>query len=297
VDLEIVVVDNPTTDGTIRQLATHHPEVRRISLDENRGFAAANNVGVSSAAGRFVFLLNNDTVLEPGALAALLDAGERHPEFAIFAPQMLRMRDPAVVDNRGIYLDRSGHLRQLDAGAPADPGRPSSEIFGASGGAMLLRREVVERCGLFDESLGSYLEDGDFACRARVAGFRTLYVPGARVLHEGSATGDRIPERKLHLIQRNMLIVHRRWLPFRPWRLHNWLGLAYEGAQCVRSAARRQGAVTWRAKREALAVGSRSAPPTADGNRRLRRWLGVRGRAPVACRGGPPPRATSGRAG
>lgn len=276
--LEIVVVDNASSDGTASALAGSFPDARYLRLDDNCGFAVGNNAGLALATGELVFLLNNDTVVERGALVALVDAARRHPEFSVLAPQMLRMSDPSVVDNRGIYLDRSGHLRQLDAGARAEPPRPASEIFGASGGAVLIRREVIERCGLFDESLGSYLEDGDFACRVRAAGFRTLHVPGSRILHEGSATGDRLPERKLHLIQRNMLIVHRRWLPFRPWRLHGWLGLAYECAQCIRSATRRQGAVTWRAKREALAVAPRERR-TAEEYGRLRDWLGVRGRA------------------
>lgn len=274
--LEIVVVDNASSDRTAEEVASTYPHVRYLRLPENRGFAAGNNAGLPLATGSFVFLLNNDTVVEPGAIAALLSAAAEHPEYAVFAPQMLRMHDPSVVDNRGIYLDRSGHLRQLDSGVGAEPWRPTSEIFGASGGAALIRRDVIERCGLFDESLGSYLEDGDFACRIRAAGFRTLHVPGARILHEGSATGDRLPERKLHLIQRNMLIVNRRWFPFRPWRAHSWLGLAYEGAQWVRSVVRRQGPVTWKAKREALAIQPPDVRPSDD-HRRLRRWLGVRG--------------------
>lgn len=274
--IEIVVVDNASSDSTGERLASLYPQVRYLRLPDNRGFAAGNNAGLPLATGELIFLLNNDTVVEPGAIAALLAAAAERPEFSIFAPQMLRMHQPTVVDNRGIYLDRSGHLRQLDAGVDTLPCRPTSEIFGASGGAALIRRGVIDRCGLFDESLGSYLEDGDFACRVRAAGFRTLHVPGSHILHEGSATGDRLPERKLHLIQRNMLVVHRRWFPFRPWQAASWLGLAHEAAQWARSAARRQGSVTWKAKRAALAV---QAPenPVPGGSSRLRRWLGVRG--------------------
>src|SRR5690606_4737268 len=133
--LEIVVVDNASSDGTGEELASAYPHVRYLRLPDNRGFAAGNNVGLSLATGSLVFLLNNDTVVEPGAMAALLAAASEHPEFDVFAPQMLRMHEPSVVDNRGIYLDRSGHLRQLDSGADELPRRPPSEIFGASGGA------------------------------------------------------------------------------------------------------------------------------------------------------------------
>lgn len=275
-ELEIVVVDNASSDGTGEKLAIAYPQARYLRLPENRGFAAGNNAGLQLVTTGLVFLLNNDTVVERDSIAALMSQVNRHPEFAIFAPQMLRMDRPSIVDNRGVYLDRSGHLRQLDSGNEAFPPRPKSEIFGASGGAVLIRREVIDSCGLFDESLGSYLEDGDFALRVRAAGFRALHVPESRILHEGSATGDRLPERKLHLIQRNMLIVYRRWFPFRPFSLHSWLGLGYELGQWVRSVIRRQGTVTWRAKRDALS----STPPvrpSAEEARRLRRWLGVRG--------------------
>ncbi len=275
-ELEIVVVDNASSDGTGEKLAIAYPQARYLRLTENCGFAAGNNAGLELVTTGLVFLLNNDTVVEPESIAALLSQANEHPEFSIFAPQMLRMDRPSIVDNRGVYLDRSGHLRQLDSGDQAMPPRPKSEIFGASGGAVLIRREVIDSCGLFDESLGSYQEDGDFALRARAAGFRALHVPEARILHEGSATGDRLPERKLHLIQRNMLIVYRRWFPFRPWSLHSWLGLGYELGQWVRSVLRRQGTVTWRAKRDALASEPPVPPPVTEA-RRLRRWLGVRG--------------------
>ena len=233
--IETIVVDNGSTDETEQELASRYPQVVYTRFEENHGFAVANNHGVGLARAQLILLLNNDTVLEPRAVAALFDAAVETQEIDVFAPQMLQMGQPDLVDNRGLYIDSAGHCRQLDSGVPASTARSQSEVFGASGGACLIRRSMIDQIGLFDESLENYKEDCDLAFRARATGHRCLYVPAARILHVGSATARRIPNRKLYLIQRNMLIIRRRWLPFRPWRSVSWLGLAYETYQVLKS--------------------------------------------------------------
>lgn len=275
--VQVVVVDNGSTDDTAAAIGAEFPAATYLRLDRNYGFAIANNRALPHVVAPLVLLLNNDAELAPGALAALVDAAAAEPAFDVFATQMLRLRDPARVDNRGLYLDLSGHCRQLDAGRPAVPGRPRSEIFGASGGACLVRTRVLTALGLFDETLGSYWEDCDFAYRARAAGRRCLYVPEAVVLHEGSATGDRLPDAKLFQIQRNMAVVCARWIGFRPLRATSWLSVAAELFQVGRAATRGRGRVALRAKwaaRRHPAGGH--APP--DAWARLRPWVGVDGR-------------------
>jgi GT2 family glycosyltransferase len=280
--VEVIVVDNGSTDDTPAGIAAEFPGTRYVPLDRNYGFAVANNRALPHVTAPLLLLLNNDAVLAPGALEALLDAAASAPAFDVFATQMLRLRDPARVDNRGLYLDASGHCRQLDAGRPAAPGRPRAEVFGASGGACLVRAALVRELGLFDETLGSYWEDCDFAYRVRAAGRRCLYVPEAVVLHEGSATGDRMGDAKLFHIQRNMAVVCRRWIPFRPGRATPWLSLAAEGFQLARAAARGQGGVVLRAKLAARHHPGRSVRARGPGAwRRLRPWVGVQSR-PVA---------------
>lgn len=278
VRLDVIVVDNGSTDGTPERLARDWPAVRCLRSRENLGFARANNRALAVARAPLVLLLNNDTTLVPGTLAALLAAADAHPEFALFAPEMRVMAHPDRVDNRGIYLDATGHLRQLDAGRPVAAARPRGEVFAPSGGACLLRRQPVARLGLFEEALESYLEDGEFALRARAAGLRTLYVPDAAVLHVGSATGARIAERKFFLVQRNMRAVARRWLPFRPGRAHSWLGLGYELAQGARALAVGRGPLWLRARRAADAVTFAAPAPTPAARATLREWVGVRHR-------------------
>lgn len=289
--LEVIVVDNGSTDGTVERLRDEFPAVACLPLGENLGFAAANNRALAHVTAPLVFLLNNDTVVEPGTVAALLAAARGAPGYAIFATQMVQLHAPDRVDNRGIYLDATAHCRQLDTGAPVEPGPDASEIFGASGGACVVRTEVLRRIGLFDESLGSYWEDGDFACRARASGYRCLYVPGARILHEGSATGNRLPDRKLYLIQRNMAIVCQRWLPFRPLRGWAWLSLAREAYYVLQAVVNRQAMLVLAAKREGFRRARAEAVSFPDGQRdaarrRLEEWIGVRMRATDAA---PPP--------
>ena len=276
--VQVVVVDNGSSDGTAGRVGAEFPRAAYVRLDRNYGFAIANNRAIPHVAAPLVLLLNNDAELRPGALAALLDAAAAEPAFDAFATQMLRLRDPARVDNRGLYLDVSGHCRQLDAGRSAAPGRPRSEVFGPSGGACLIRTQLLTELGLFDETLGSYWEDCDFAYRVRAAGRRCLYVPEAVVLHEGSATGDRMRDAKLFQIQRNMAIVCRRWIPFRPQRATPWLSLAAEGFQLARATVRGQGAVVLRAKRAARCHPTGSHVRTTAAWRNLRGWVGVRGR-------------------
>ena len=277
VPLEIIVVDNGSMDGTAEALRTGFPSVRCVRLDTNRGFAAANNRGVEVGTANLLFLLNNDTVVDPTAVDALVDAARRFPMFDIFAPQMIRLRDEARVDNRGIYVSLAGHCRQLDAGTPVRQQRARCEVFGASGGACLIRRSVVEEIGLFDETLGSYLEDCDFAFRALATGHRCLYEPEARILHEGSLTGDLMPDYKYHQIQRNMRIVRSRWLAPRPWGAVHWMAKAYDGYRLAKAIFQHRYGALLRANREAAGISSPFAKwSTPTAKRRVEKWLGQR---------------------
>lgn len=274
--LEILVVDNGSTDGTVETLRSEFPEVTTLALGSNLGFARANNAALALITAPLVFLLNNDTVLADGALRALLSTAVAAPEFSILAPEMVQMQAPGLVDNRGIYLDVTGRCRQLDTNRLVSDQRASCEIFGASGGACLIRREVVQTIGLFDESLESYWEDCDFALRARAAGHRCLFVPAARIYHEGSATGKRIPERRLYLIQRNTAIVSARWLPFRVRRAESWLSLARQAYDVSRSAFAGHAGVVLRAKRDAFGTPAAVADRVAEA--RIRAWVGRKSR-------------------
>jgi|GEM_PF-264509 len=210
---EVVVVDNGSTDGTPERLREAFPQVAVVALATNAGFAAAVNRGVARSSGDAVVLLNNDTVPEPGWLAALEQVALAHPAAAFVTSKML---DPSGtrIDTAGDVIDTAGMPRQRGHGEP-DDGRYDvvEEVLSGCGGATLYRRAILERLGGFDERFFAYYEDADLALRGRLAGYRGLYAPSARVRHAASSTSSRHPGMKQALSARNVWWLAAKDLP------------------------------------------------------------------------------------
>lgn len=188
--LEIIVVDNASTDDSAALVRERYPEVRLIVLPENRGLTGGVNAGIRAAQGEIIALLNNDAEAEPAWVEALVQALEAHPEAGSAASKML------LYDRRDV-LNSAGDTYGLD-GIPGNRGvwerdvgqyDADIEVFGACGGAAAYRRTMLEEIGLFDEELFMYCEDVDLAWRAQIAGYRCVFAPAARVYHRLSATG------------------------------------------------------------------------------------------------------------
>ena len=186
VDFETIVVDNGSTDGSRALLRETFPEVRVIALERNVGFAAGVNAAIENSTGAYVALLNNDARPDPEWLSHLVRAADERSDFGMFASRMVFAHDPSTINSSGISLDRAGIAWDRDVGETTIEG--AKEIFGPSGGAALYRRSLFEDVGKFDASFFAYLEDVDLAWRARLAGWRCLYVADAVVQHEHSAT-------------------------------------------------------------------------------------------------------------
>ena len=228
-DVAIWVVDNGSCDGSPDQVRARYPQVNLLCNRENRGFAAASNLGIAAGGAPWVATLNNDAEPEPGWLAALVEALEPEPAVGMAASQMLSQRCPGLIDSAGIAVDRAGIFWDRLAGAPdGSGGQAVSPVFGPCAGAALYRRQMLAEVGLFEESYFSYLEDVDLAWRARLAGWGALYVPRARARHVHSATlGDRSPQ-KSYLLGRNKLWTIVRNYPS-PHLVRRWpLILAYD---------------------------------------------------------------------
>jgi GT2 family glycosyltransferase len=190
-DFETVVVDDGSTDGSADHIRASYPEVRLVELGENRGFSAAVNAGIRSSRSEYVALLNNDAEPEAGWLAALVGAADapEHARAALFASKMLSLQDRSILDGAGDALRWSGLPIRLGHGEK-DRGQyeETRPVFGACAAAALYRRALFEEVGLFDEDFFAYCEDTDLSFRAQLAGRGCLYVPGAVVLHAGSAS-------------------------------------------------------------------------------------------------------------
>lgn len=225
-DFEIIVVDNASEDGSAAWLATQ-PDLRVIRNERNFGFAAACNQGIRASHAPFIALLNDDAQPEPQWLAALVDALQ-NPQSLLPALQssrvgacaslMLFADRPGVAQSAGIAVDRAAIAWDRLRGYPADSpaAQQPCEVFGASGGACLYRRAMLDEIGLFDERFFAYLEDVDLAWRAQRAGWRCLYAPRARVLHHVSATAGEASAFKHRLLGRNKV-----WLAAKHARLRD----------------------------------------------------------------------------
>jgi GT2 family glycosyltransferase len=204
----VVVVDNGSSDGSAAVVAGF-PGVEWIGLGENRGFAAANNVGLRralAAGARWIGVVNTDVVLDPGWLDALVAAGEAHPDIGILGGLLLFADEPSRVNSTGLVLDWLGRAFDRDFGVPlAELTTRDGPVPGMTGGAALLRADALRRVGLFDPAYFAYYEDVDLSLRAAAAGIGTWYASGARALHGyGRSFGPGSPRQRF-LLARNHL--------------------------------------------------------------------------------------------
>ena len=224
---EIVVVDNASTDGTPDMVRQQWPEVRVIDAGGNLGFARANNLGIRQTAGAFVLLLNPDTVVPPGAIAALVRGLAVHPEAAAAGP---RLTDGAGYPELsfGWSIGPVGELRQKIVGALYDRrvrrvvkmvdrwSREPGPREWISGACLLVRRSDLEAIGLLDERYFLYTEDVDLCVALRARGRVVLFVPQSEVLHLRGRSAGRNPETE-RLRRRSQLAYyekhHPRWVP------------------------------------------------------------------------------------
>jgi GT2 family glycosyltransferase len=198
------VVDNGSTDGSVEWVMEQYPETRLICNDSNVGFAVGNNQAIRASLAEYIVTLNNDTQVEPEWLAALVEAADDNPTVGMFASKMLFSDQTGIINSTGICLDAVGIAWDRRGGERDDEEEIEPvEVFGPSAGAALYRRAMLDQIGLFDESFFMYLEDVDLAWRARLAGWRCLYVPAARVYHVHSATAVEGSPFKSRLLGRN----------------------------------------------------------------------------------------------
>src|SRR5690606_14917085 len=183
----VFVADNGSTDGTEAAVRARFPAVHYVRNGGNLGFAGGCNAGIQAAIAhgyRYVFLLNNDARLTPGALETLVAHAEAEPSLGAAQPVLAALDDPTRIDSLGIGLSRWPGVFDRERGGPAAraPSAPTA-VFGACGAAVLLRTAALARAGAFDDRLFILLEDVELMFRLRLDGWHVALVPGAVVHH------------------------------------------------------------------------------------------------------------------
>lgn len=211
-DFEVIIVDNGSSDGSQEYLETHFPWVKVIKNKKNLGFAEGTNTGMRQASGKYILTLNNDTQMDSRFLKKLVEPMESDSRVGMCAPKMLFC--DGRINSTGICLSRSGAawdrgMSEQDAGQYDSPG----EVFGPCAGAALYRKDMLEEIGLFDEDFFIYMEDVDLAFRGRLAGWKCLYVPGAKVHHVFGGTTGHGSDISVYYGNRNLLWCMAKNLP------------------------------------------------------------------------------------
>jgi hypothetical protein len=232
------VVDNHSQDGTVDMLHQDFPEVHLIENDDNYGFTRPLNQALHTAKGRTLLSLNPDTYVHPGALDLLVNFLDDHPYVGIVGPKV---------------LNRDGSLQKPSRRGDSRPWNtisyftglsklfPRSKFFsgylmsyldedetheadGVSGSCMLIRRQVIDQIGYFDEQFFAYQEDADFCLRARQAGWQVFYFPKAKVTHYGGQGGSRVqPYRSIFEWHKSYWLYYRKHFATNYFFLFNWL--------------------------------------------------------------------------
>ncbi len=209
--LEIIVVDNGSTDGSVEMVRAEFPQVHLIANPDNRGFTAANNQGLAVAQGRYVLLLNPDTEVVGDALTTMGALADAHPDVGVVGPQLLNP-DGTVQSSRRRFPTLMTALLESTWLQPWAPRRllaryyvldrsddEVQDVDWVTGAALMARREAIEQVGPLDEGFFMYSEELDWCRRFREAGWRVVYLPTARVIHhEGKSSEQVLPARHIH---------------------------------------------------------------------------------------------------
>jgi len=221
--IEVIVVDNASTDGSAQLVRESHPQVQLIANPTNAGFARANNQAIAKSQGRFILLLNSDTEVLGDALARMVGYMEAHPEVGVLGPQLLnadgsvqpsRRRFPTLATafvestivqpwcSQGRLLSRY-YVRDVPEDLP-------QEVDWLVGACLMVKRQVVEEVGSLDEHFFMYSEEMDWCYRIKRKGWKVAYLPTAQVIHhEGKSSEQAVASRHIYFNSSKVYYFHK----------------------------------------------------------------------------------------
>jgi GT2 family glycosyltransferase len=271
--VEIIVVDNHSTDGSAEMLSAEFPRVRLLQNSDNRGFSAANNLGIAQAHANYILLLNSDTIVPPGTLTAMAEFMDQTPECGAAGCRLLWPDGRSQISSGGqsslgiarLIIRLSGVSRLLPGDAvrrflrrylgfalgrtlraclePYAGDDQPREVDLLSAACLLLRRDAIDQVGLLDERFFMYLEDLDYSLRFRKAGWKLYYLPAENIIHlVGQSSAGRMRQYSQHAYDSLFYFYSKHRSPRTLWMVRGLVGLAF----CCRWAAAAGRSAVWR---------------------------------------------------
>ena len=228
---EIIVVDNGSKEISPDIIKDKYRDIILIKNKENLGFAEGNNVGIRFALSKdadYIWLLNNDTVVDQNALTSMVETGENVPECGILGSKIYYYDKPGIIWFAGATISWTEAVSNHIGQNQIDHAEYNSirEVERVTGCSMLVKRDVCEKIGLMDENLFLYAEELDWCVRAKKAGYKILYIPDSKIYHKiSSSTGESFGVIFNYFNTRNFLYVIRKnmFFPKREYYLINAL--------------------------------------------------------------------------
>ncbi len=210
---EIILVDNNSDENPSTIIQENYPEVRLIINEKNLGFTGGNNVGIEAARGDYLFIVNNDTEVTPDLLDKLIRPFYKDDQIGMVSPKIIYYSNPNMIQYAGFkkinpITGRNSTIgqREIDLGQYNKPGYTHY----AHGAAMMVKKEVVDKVGAFDDTFFIYYEELDWSSRATKAGYKIFYQPYALIYHKESITMGKDSPFKAYYHDRNRILFMRK---------------------------------------------------------------------------------------
>ena len=226
-DMEVIVVDNGSRENEASMLQSKYPHIKAIRSDQNLGFAGGNNLGIKVAKGKYLYLVNNDTVFKEFNLEALIKRLESSPKIGMICPKIRFTWDNNPIQFAGYTPLSPITVRNKAIGfGEEDKGQyntPRQTPY-AHGAAMMLKRKVIEKVGLMPECYFLYYEELDWSMMITRAGFEIWYEPACTIYHkESQSTGQKSPLRTYYITRNRLLLVKRNYEGIKKYLAYTYL--------------------------------------------------------------------------
>ena len=252
-NLEIIMVDNASSDDSVAYVQERYPWVGILENAENYMYARGNNEGLRICRGKYICLINNDVDVDPGFIEPVIEYFEKHERLAAAQPKILAMADRSQYEYAGAaggFLDTLGYpfargrlffSTEEDQGQFDDP----LELFWASGACLFLRRAALEETGYIDEDFVLHQEEIDLCWRLRLRDWKVGFVPASKIWHYGGGTLEQANAGKTYWNYRNnfFLLMKNLALPGLLWRL--MLRVPLDGLALLVEVLKRQFGNAW----------------------------------------------------